>query len=416
MKKRWVIFWWWLLIITALVAGTLLGLPRLIQTINGGHLFSTSTMVSLYVAVYTLEATLLIAILIYTLQNNAAKLDSKRREENAKRIIYTELSTGLKSIVLTPQSTSEVAISSQLSRLFLAYLPDMQQCLTSEQLHHLIATIDFLVNIAHLSVEDPSEATTYVSSKLSLIVQPQFCAAMTSPFADRFSSLSDYRCVLNETTRGILCAISDEDMPTIAKTQLYTTDGKKLADVLEDGRTKIYDTAGLLLCDAILDNNSADFRGIDSGWAKLPDYEGNFLHGVRHGEGCSYTPFGHHKIFEGTWNDGEPTNGTQFDVVMKKRPGSVDDYDFLFPYWREYSLIESHIMDYLYREDDEIDIDRLFVCDINGNMCDERLEPIHIQPLLDFIEKNDPPRLSRVSQILLDYRNNQRVLEDLYST
>ena len=380
----------WIGIIAALIVGTLIGFPYLVSAANGGALFSTDTMISLYIAAYTLEATLLIAFLIYSLQNNAAGQEGRRRTENAKRIIYTELAASLEAVVRAPRSGNTYAISDHLSDLFLAYLPDMQHCLNSAQLHHLIQVIDILTNMAHLAVEDSGEAAEYIQRKLPFLVQVQFYPAMVSPFSDCFADLSDYRCVLNADTRSVLEAISEDPLPAAESTCLRTKDGKKIAELLADGLIKIYDREGALLCDAVLDDDSADMRGIQSGWAKLPDYEGEFLNGVRHGRGCSYSTIYHHKIFDGTWAEGNPEKGTRFDIVVEKCLDSEDHYEELFPYWSEWSLAPSNIMDLMFREDKELDLDCLYVCDIYEKADGECGEESNVRPLLAFIEQEDP--------------------------
>lgn len=391
----------WLGIIAVLIVGTWIGFPYLVRAANGGALFSTDTMISLYIAAYTLEATLLIAFLIYSLQNNAAGQEEQRRTENAKRIIYTELAAGLEAVVRAPRSGNTYAISDHLSDLFLAYLPDMQHCLNSAQLHHLIKVIDILTNMAHLAVEDSSEAAGYIQGKLPFLVQIQFYPAMVSPFSDCFADLSDYRCVLNADTRSVLEAISEDPLPAAENTCLRTKDGKKIAELLEDGRIKIYDRDGALLCDAVLDDDSTDMRGIESGWAKLSDYEGEFLDGVRHGRGCSYSAIYHHKLFDGTWVDGEPVEGTRFDIVVKECWNSGDDYEELGPYWNEESLVSSRIMDAsLSYEDEEMDIGCLYVCDIYGKVDDMHGEKSNFRRLRTFIEKEDPIRFENEMKLL----------------
>lgn len=381
-------------------------MPYLVRAANGGTLFSTDTMISLYIAAYTLEATLLIAFLIYSLQNNAAGQEEQRRTENAKRIIYTELAAGLEAVVRAPCSGNTYAISDHLSDLFLAYLPDMQHCLDPAQLHHLIKVIDILTNMAHLAVEDSGEAVGYIQGKLPFLVQIQFYPAMVSPFSDCFADLSDYRCVLNADTRSVLGAISEDPLPAAETSCLRTKDGKKIAELLENERIKIYDRDGALLCDAVLDNDSTDMCGIESGWAKLPDYEGEFLDGVRHGRGCSYSAIYHHKLFDGTWVDGEPVEGTRFDIVVEKCPDSEDDYEELFPYWSEWSLVPSHIMDLLFREDEKLDMDCLYVCDIYEKADGECGEESNVRPLLAFIEQEDPIHFKDVMELMQNYKED----------
>lgn len=387
MKKRIALLW--AVIIAALLAGTGLGLPWLVRWMNGGQLFSADTMLSLYVAVYTLEATLVIAVLIYSLQTGAADREARRRARSARRILYTELSQGLDALVRF--SGSGGGNCGLLSELFLTYLPDIQGLFTPQQLHHLIQVIDALVGVSRLSVTDAEEAAGHAGGSLLLVIQPQYYSAMRGPFSYRFSSLSDYRTALNPITREILEILSGQPLPEAGGTVLRTTTGQPLLDTSGYPRVRMYDEDGGLLCDAELDSDSTDLRGVESGWARLRDYEGTFQDGLRHGTGCSYSTVYHHKLFAGSWKRGDPLEGVQYDCVTERRPDG--DYTLLFPYWSEWSLVPSHICDYLIQEDPTPKLDDLYVCDLSGPVDGERWEERNVRPLLDFVRQEDPGQL-----------------------
>ena len=381
----------WTAIIAALLAGTGLGLPWLVRRINGG-LFPPDTMLSLYVAVYTLEATLVIAALIYSLQTGAADRAARRRARSARRILYTELSRGLDALVRFPGAGGGAC--GLLSDLFLTYLPDIQERFSPRQLHHLIQVIDALVDGARLSPADEEAAEARARSGLLLVVQPQFLSAMSSPFAHRFSDLSDCRAALNPITREILEILSDQPLPEAAESVLRTAGGRPLLDASGYPRVRMYDEDGELLCDAVLNSDSTDLRGVDSGWARLRDYEGTFQNGLRHGTGCSYSAVYHHRLFAGSWKQGKPTEGVQYDCVVERRPDG--HYALLFPYWSEWSLVPSHVCDYLSQEDPAPKPDDLYVCDLSGLADGERREERNVRPLLDFVRQEDPERLDSI--------------------
>lgn len=332
MKKKQIFFW--AAVITTLIVGTGLGILSLIRKLNDGNLYPPDTMITLFLAAYTLEATLVIAVC--RLQNSSAKREAGRKEESAKRIIYTELSAGLKSIIC---SGSTWGISSHLSDLFLTYLPDMERCLKPEQLHDLIRAIDILADA------NSDEHLDNIRTILYDFVQPQFHTIMASPFSDSFSRVGDYRCALNSAMRDVLSILSEEPLPPASETVLYSSDGRKVIECSDHKRCKVYNENGGLLCDADFDENSIYPQGIESGWVKLRDYEGEYLNGRRHGRGCSYSTLHHHKLFDGIWREGAPYDGVQFDIVVEKRSDSSGDYDMLFPYWNDQSLIASRIMD-----------------------------------------------------------------------
>ena len=149
----------WGTFIVFFVLATLHFLPQLVCWINGGALFSTDVMVNLYVAVFNLEAALLIALLIYSLQVSSERRDHRARSRNAKRILLTELESGLEYIVRQPKVGNTAGISSLLSDLLIAYLPDIQKDLLPNQLHHLIKVTDILISMAHRSANQDNRCS-----------------------------------------------------------------------------------------------------------------------------------------------------------------------------------------------------------------------------------------------------------------
>lgn len=390
----------WITFIVFLVLATLHFLPQLVCWINGGALFSPDVMVNLYVAVFNLEAALLIALLIYSLQVSSERRDHKARSRNAKRILLTELESGLEYIVRQPKAGNTAGISCLLSDLLIAYLPDIQKDLLPNQLHHLIKITDILITMAHQAVEqDSGEAADYLQSHLCFLVREAFLPAMGSPFSDVFFRIGDFRTALNEETRKVLTALASKEtsLPPVDGKRLLDTKGNPLVEVMDNGRTRIWDEKGMLLCDAVLTDNNVDLSGVEEGWARLPDYEGEYQNGLRNGHGCSYSSLHHHKLFDGIWQAGKPQVGTWFDIVVQRT--GEDTYEKLFPYWKDHSLTESAIMDLFSGEWDEegvIQLDELFVVDIQRN--EDRIDVVNLRPLEQFIEQWDPGHC----QVVLD--------------
>ena len=254
----------WITFIVFLVLATLHFLPQLVCWINGGALFSPDVMVNLYVAAFNLEAALLIALLIYSLQVSSERRDHKARSRNAKRILLTELESGLEYIVRQPKAGNTAGISSLLSDLLIAYLPDIQKDLLPNQLHHLIKITDILITMAHQAVEqDSGEAADYLQSHLCFLVREAFLPAMGSPFSDVFFRIGDFRTALNEETQTVLTTLASKEtsLPPVDGERLLDTKGNPLVEVMDNGRTRIWDEKGMLLCDAVLNDNNVDLSG-----------------------------------------------------------------------------------------------------------------------------------------------------------
>ena len=390
----------WITFIVFLVLATLHFLPQLVCWINGRALFSPDVMVNLYVAAFNLEAALLIALLTYSLQVSSERRDHKARSRNAKRILLTELESGLEYIVRQPKVGNTAGISSLLSDLLIAYLPDIQKDLLPNQLHHLIKVTDILISMAHRSAnQDSSEAADYLQSNLYFLVQESFLPAMGSPFADAFFRIGDFRTAFNEETRKVLTALASKEtyLSPVDGKRLLDTKGNPLVEIMDNGRTRIWDEKGTLLCDAVLDTDSTDLAGIKEGWARLPSYEGEYRSGLRNGRGCSYSVLYHHKLFDGIWQDGKPQTGIWFDIVVQRT--GEDTYEKLFPYWKDHSLTESAIMKLFsgeWEEEGVIQLDELFVVDVQRH--EDRSDVINLRPLEQFMVQQDPKH----RQVVLD--------------
>lgn len=381
----------WIAFIVFLVLATLYFLPQLVCWLNGGVLFSADVMLDLYVAVFNLEAALLIALLIYSLQVSSEHRDRNDRCRNGKRILLTELESGLESIVRQPKAGNTAGISSLLSDLLIAYLPDIQKDLEPKQLHHLIKITDILITMIHRAVEqDSSEAADYLQGHLCFLVREAFLPAMGSPFAEVFSRIGDFRTALNDETLDVLTALASKkiSLPLVDGERLLDAKGNPLVEVMDNGRTRIWDEKGMLLCDAVLDADSTDLAGVKEGWARLSDYEGEYRNGLRNGHGCSYSTLYHHKLFDGNWQDGKPRTGIWFDIVVQRT--GKDTYEELFPYWKDQSFTESSIMKLFSGEWGEggvIQLDDLFVADVQRSDTDN--DAIHLRPLEKFMEQED---------------------------
>lgn len=390
----------YIVFLSIVIGGTLLGLPVLTTAINGGIPFSTETIVNLTVAVLTLEATVFIATFIYALQQKDTEKTATKQEIGAKRILYAELSTGLEAVIRTPCSGGIGDVSSQLSQLLIAYLPYIQDSFEPEDLHHLLQLVEVMSCAAKRAAsEDSAAAVEYIQDWLSLFVEERFVPAMKSQYSNQFFRLDDYRRVLTPLTRSVLEDLSGESLPPAAENRLTALEGVLLLEVAPNGYTKIYDTEGELLCNAFLDTDALGHYGIEAGWAKTEYYVGEFKDGLRHGQGCSYSLWKHHKVFEGKWENNEPRTGTQFHVVFE-RDSCDGKYEDLFPYWDEHHIMSHHVISHLIQRDDltlEQVLASLYIAEsvwVENNRIFYDTDTFY--PLANFMRENDPDNFSKI--------------------
>lgn len=393
----------WLILLGSVTGGALLGLPLWTAALNCGQPFPTEDLVSLAVAILTLGATVFIAISIYALQQKDAKKAATKQEIGAKKILYTELSTGLEAVIRAPWSGGVGDMSGQLSHLLIAYLPYIQEGFEPEQLHHLLQLVDVMTSTAKCAAdEDGAVAAEYIQGWLRLFVEDRFVPAMRSQYADQFIRLDDYRRVLTPLTRAVLEILSGAPLPSAAENRLIALDRTLFLEAAPNGYIKIYDAAGELLCDALLDTDALGGYGIEAGWAKTEHYVGEFKDGLRHGQGCSYSLWNHHKMFDGIWEDDKPKTGTQFNIVFERDPCD-GEYEELFPYWDEYHIMSHHVTDHLTQRDDlmpEQVLAELYIAETVW-VDDKHIfyDTDTFYPLADFMNKHDPDRFSQVQEL-----------------
>lgn len=397
--------------LSIVIGGTLFGLPMLTTAINGGIPFPAETIVNLTVAVLTLEATVFIAAFIYALQQKDTEKAATKQEIGAKKILYAELSAGLEAVIRTPCSGGVGDVSDQLSQLLITYLPYIQDSFEPEELHHLLQLVEVMSCAAKRAAsEDSAAAAEYIKGWLGLFVEERFVPAMKSQYSNQFFRLDDYCRILTPLTRSVLEILSGEFLMPAAENRLTALDGTLLLEVAPNGYTKIYDTEGEPLCNALLDTDAVGGYGIEAGWAKTRRYVGEFKDGLRHGQGCSYSLWKHHKVFEGKWENDEPRTGTQFHVVFEKDPCD-GKYKDLFPYWDEHHIISDHVTAYLTQRDDLVPkevLARLYIAESvwvedEHIFCD--IDTFYL--LADFMKESDPDNLSRIQKL-----NNLFIYDD----
>lgn len=392
MKKRIL----WSIGLVLLVAATVGGCFAWMR----GKAFPIETIFSLIVAVLTLEATILIAVFINSLQSSASQEEASRQKSGAKQVLFNEIDAGLEAIVRLPRAGNTGDISSYLAEILIAFLPSIQNSFSAEQLHHLIKLVDVLSNMSRLTASSEGlDAADYIRGHLFLFVEDRYIPAMLSPYADCFARIDDYHRVLRPTTRSVLEKLSGQVLPATATNRLEDAAKEPLVEILPNGHYRIYEN-GQLLCDASLDDGALESGGIENGWAQTKWYIGEFKDGKRHGQGTSYSTLGHHEVFEGLWDSGEPKQGVQFNTVLRKvkQKDGTHEYRDLFPYWDEHRLLASHVIDYVINEagpEKDPTLEGFFVGDvyIDGNSFE--VEEALLCSLKDFMVKNDAEAFDR---------------------
>ena len=389
--------------------GTVIGLPILMIKISHGT-SSVETIASLILSLLTLEATIFIAVLIYFRQQVDLDNAAARQKESAKKIIYTELTAWLESVIHEPQAGGIGEVSGQFSDLLIAYLPYCQEDFPPKQLHHLLQLADVMTSASARAVsEDDYASIEYIHNCLGLFVERKFIPAMISRYANQFRRIDDYHNILTPLTVSVLNILSGENFVSAAEDCLKAADRTMIVKVMQNSYTRIYDEFGELLCDAIFDSDTITGYGVKTDSAKTERYVGEFKDGHRHGQGCSYSRRGHRKLFEGQWVNDKEQKGNFFDVLYEKDPLN-GEYEYLFPYWDVHPGLSDSILRYIYEREDlttEQFFERHFVAEqVWVDDDKEFVNTDNLCPVEDYMKLNDPESLSSIQEGMgFDYAN-----------
>lgn len=279
-----------------------------------------NTTVSLYLSMVSIMVTIFLTWYVSRAEQRRSKLEAKREEEDAKRMVAAVLRTGLRQIVyhaggylkITNELLHTAAIASR-------NLPMEQSQLLSE----FMCTLQ---NIGDTELDDWGEANEKAwQFALNFLPEP------TELFQKRILETKNWEWLLEGKIRDILVLLGSplDPRPEIIQDE----SGQAVFQEYMLGRYWVWAEDGRMLLDGIVQGED-----VLEGYAELEDgvdhkrYCGQYLDGYRHGYGVEYFTDGdiegviEHISKEGKWEKGELVDGIIYHVVHDDSEDDEEEY------------------------------------------------------------------------------------------
>ena len=378
-------------LLMALIGTPIVVLPYIVTGIfisQDGKL--TMDTIGLFISVYSLEATIVLAFIIYVFQKWDADKDHRKRMHFAKTAMGTALESGIRRILL-PKYNSISGMASSTIEVFKEYMPELQEMLTGEQYQYLIKVVETIDN--DVNDEEKVELTD-----MGIFIREQFYILSRSKYHEYFKDLN------------IVSLYNDRLFELLSS--LGMVDGKfENMNSLGESKEKIWiecgDSAGYyriwMKNKLILDGEIGVWEEYDdsikilNGYESSEEYEGYYKNGFFEGEGCLYGLYGK-KLSQGVFRRGELVKGIEYNVLVKKetsKESSLEEgYSNYFQMDKDFfwdSMISPEI-----KEDG---MDNFYIVDLE--ICENMEDIIKQQKFEIYLQENDPERLERFREYYL---------------
>lgn len=322
-----------------LIAIIALIIPLLIKPVYQFFVWSTSSILpenfkafinyfamdqSLYLMILTIEATTLVAIAIYWMQNRRESLKEKELKKKAKTALFNTLVASLQEV-------------HKLSRLDLYEEQDYRFIRISEKHFEAITEIEglsekdirflngILKELEYLIEHELDNEVGDIRLRIDKLIADIMIPAYVQ-YKYEVGEPKDAFEVMNEQLLSILRKY-DYAEDSERKSAYLSKDRKIIIKYNSLGKAVVYNKAGEKICNAEIDK-----KGIRSGWARLYNegtllYEGGWQNYKKHGQGSKYFyDYGNYQYVskEGTWKNGNLKDGTIHDVLVQNKNALTD--------------------------------------------------------------------------------------------
>lgn len=354
--------------------------PKFIAiSIPEGH--SLVTYYTLLIALFTLFATIMVAILVYWAQKRDEESKTQKNIKRAKALMSAEIEAALDSMIFMAEEFSCSFVGKSTRELFQANAAELQESLTQEQFRHLSSIVQFIDS--WVNEEETNECEGYY-----LVLRSWVVNLMYSRYKEFYPMVDNYYDLLNERTMNLLNALRDKE--EAYKDNLYTIHSIMGNEVFQyDPRTKIYivDDGTNVVLTGTLESNWFDKFVVKDGYERSERYIGHYKNYKREGEGISFDREGN-KMEEGLWKEDELIDGTEFNLIFLLNDDEPDEY--IMSYGSVLDTFWDGLTVYIEREG----IDRFYVIDrkVCGDMV---LEYFNKRTLEAFLKEHNESLLNK---------------------
>lgn len=291
-------------------------LPKLpvSMAIDFSETMSSVEYIALYFSLLGVIATIILAYLIYRLEQSNKKRAEEEEISRVKRTLYVLLENGINRAIKSKNDDEWLTFDFiRVTDNHIGMIASIGHLLTEEQFLNLNQILETLKDIAvHEKNGNPYDAKMSVDRLMGLI---------TIPFYPKYhfymKNLKSIYDVMSKETLAIFnLLVADDNERSFTYGITYNSEEKKLFRNYQDNHFIVYDEFENIICDATFDE-----RGMMTGKAKtfyekdLLEYDGLFRDGKRSGWGIEYL-FDERKGKEGEWEADQLINGVIYDVIL----------------------------------------------------------------------------------------------------
>lgn len=354
--------------------------PKFVSiSIPEGH--SLVTYYTLIIALFTLFATIMIAVLVYWAQKQDEKTKNQKHIKRAKALMSAEIEAALDSMIFMAKEFSCGFIGKSTRELFQANAVELQECLTQDQFRHLSSVVQFIDS--WVNEEETNEWEGY-----HLVLRSWIVNLMCGKYKEFYPMVQNYHELLNKRTIDLLNALNDKEEVYID--ELYTIHSIIGNEVFQyDPKTKIYivDDGTNVVLAGTLGSDWYDEVVVKDGYERSERYIGHYKNYKREGEGTSFDREGN-KMEEGLWKEDELIDGTEFNLIFLDNDDEEDDYI------SSYGMVLDMSWNALAVHDGRGELDRFYVVD--RKVCgDTVLEYLNKRTLESFLKEHNESLLNR---------------------
>lgn len=319
---------------------------------------SLGVLASFVVSLYTLEATIVVALGVYHLQKSHARRSNEVRVAQAKEVLCWELETCLEGLLLVTKDARQPGAGFGLKDATIRFLPELRSVLTPESFRRL-TVIAGLAQEATAALHDEDYPLHTVFPGVEKLARSWVGPLLLSRYAALLANVDDFHMLLDKRTFDLLHELallpSGEGRNTAYVDNLLEVrdrDGRVIASFdLATGFHRVWQSESLL-CDGRLevDELSGEYEIVE-GFVRKGDYVGHIKNGEPGGMGYRLSVFGGHKLSEGEWRDGNLVEGIEYGWVIvfpdvKSAQSENGEYEKCFQLgqsWAYLSMLEDRM-------------------------------------------------------------------------
>lgn len=276
--------------------------------------------VSLVVSICTLEATVIIALLVFRLQGRKEQRELDRRTKTACELMLADLQIVFEELLYMPDGSGMAGAAIALKDAFTVYIGDLKRVLSDDSMRELTLIVAAAQDPRFADDDEwfdgslPNAALSFIRSDVWLVAD--------SPYGRYLHDVADWKDLLNKAAYELIRDLSEASGNPIKEYNqefavLSRSDGSPIVEF--DSATEHYRVYSRkdMLCDGKFGTPEfSEECPIRDGYVNTVEYKGYIREGRKNGQGVVYSRRDGTKLAEGEWADDKLVRGTEFNMVI----------------------------------------------------------------------------------------------------